>query len=409
MVVSWWPTCILSTARPGFPVIVGIDATGWTHPRGFGRHVRELTRAVLRLPTRHRFVLFVDDHVAAEVLPPDAQVVRLPLMKPADRQGPHRAVRRWRDLRATARRLGSSRIDVAYFPSLLGYVPLRLPTVVVVHDAIGHLFPRSAFRTRRSALAWRLKSRIALARAVRVVTVSEHARASICTTLHVDPGIVRIVGEAPAEGFTVMADREAVQSARVRSGVPAAARTVVYHGGFAPHKNIERLVRVFAQVADKPWSKDVHLVLVGAGPDDGSVCSRLLAGCRSEVVQRIRVLGRRCDRELAALLNAATMAVLPSLEEGFGLTGIEAVACGAPLAATSKSAMPEVLGPAAVYFDPFDDATLEAALTQVLDDAALRDRLRTAGLNIVRRLTWARAAEQLLSVFDEIESEVERC
>ncbi len=387
-------------------MIVGIDGTGWTHPRGFGRHLRELTRAVLRQPTRHRFVLFVNDHVAADTLPPDAQVVRVPLTMPADRRASHRSIRTWRDLLAMARSLGSSRIDVAYFPSLLGYVPLRLPTVVGVHDAIGHLFPRSAFKTRRSALAWRLKSRMAVARAVRVVTVSEHARASICTTLHVDPAIVRIVGEAPAATFTVIADREAVQSALARAGVPAAARTVVYHGGFAPHKNLERLVRAFVQVAGRPQSKDVHLVLAGAEPDDTSACDRLLAGCGGEVVRRIRVLGRLCDRELAALLNAATMAALPSLEEGFGLTGIEAVACGAPLVATSRSAIPEVFGRAALCFDPLDDGALEAALAHVLDDAALRERLRTAGLDLVRRLTWDRAAEQLLSVFDEIEPDV---
>lgn len=380
---------------------VGIDGSAWTHPGGFGRHLRELTAAMLRRPTRHRFVLFVDERVATDALPPGAKLVREPLTASADG-----AFRGWRQVLARSRSIGAAGIDVAVFPSLLGYVPLRLPTIVGVHDAIGHLYPVSAFGSRRSALAWRLKCRIAIARALRVVTVSERARASICATLRVDPRVVRVVGEAAAEAFGVATDPEAAGTARRAAGVPDGARLVVYHGGFARHKNLERLVRVFLRLGDSPRFNDVHLVLAGAGNDDRSTCERWLAGSRSASVPRVHICGRLTDAGLAALLNAATMAVLPSLEEGFGLTGLEAAACGAPLLATSRSAMPEVFGEAAVYFDPDDDEALGAALAGVLDDDAMRGRMRAAGLAVARGLTWERAAEQLLAVLDDVEAEV---
>jgi glycosyltransferase involved in cell wall biosynthesis len=224
--------------------------------------------------------------------------------------------------------------------------------------------------------------------------------------MRIDAGRVRIVGEAAADAFCVTADADGAARERRRAGVPDAARLVVYHGGFAPHKNLERLVRVFARMAVTPRFGDVHLVLSGATIEQQAVGERWAASCGEAAAGRIHICARLDDRSLAALINGATMAVLPSLEEGFGLTGIEAAACGAPLAATRNSAMPEALGDAAVYFDPLDEASLEASMARLLDDQALRERMRAAGLEAVRRLTWDRAATQLLAVFDEVEAEL---
>jgi len=94
--------------------------------------------------------------------------------------------------------------------------------------------------------------------------------------------------------------------------------------------------------------------------------------------------------------------VLPSLDEGFGLPGIEAAACGTAVVATRNSALPDILGDAALYIDPADGAALQAALARVLDDPDLRASLGARAAERARLLTWDAAARSLLDIFAEL-------
>jgi len=96
--------------------------------------------------------------------------------------------------------------------------------------------------------------------------------------------------------------------------------------------------------------------------------------------------------------------VLPSFDEGFGLPAIEAAACGAAVIVTRNSAMPDVLGDAALYVDPYDTASIAAAMQQVLSDASLRATLGARAAERTRALTWDAAARQLIAIFEELAS-----
>jgi glycosyltransferase involved in cell wall biosynthesis len=93
---------------------------------------------------------------------------------------------------------------------------------------------------------------------------------------------------------------------------------------------------------------------------------------------------------------------MPSVYEGFGLPCIEAMACGTPVVASDRTALPETCGDAAVLVDPDDTAAFSAALERVLDDEALRSRLREAGLARARSLTWDRTAGEVDAVFGRL-------
>ena len=113
-------------------------------------------------------------------------------------------------------------------------------------------------------------------------------------------------------------------------------------------------------------------------------------------------VGHLDDADAACVLNGALACVLPSLDEGFGLPGIEAAACGTPLIATFQSAMPECLGDAALYIDPGSPAELRSALERVLQDEGLRHRMREKGIARAGLLTWESAAKRVMAVFDEL-------
>jgi glycosyltransferase involved in cell wall biosynthesis len=111
---------------------------------------------------------------------------------------------------------------------------------------------------------------------------------------------------------------------------------------------------------------------------------------------RVAWVGHVGDRELAGLMAEADAFCLPSLFESFGLTALEAMACGAPVVASNRGALPEVVGDAAVLSDPTPDA-VEDALLRVLTDVPLARRLREAGRARAERMTWERTAKGWLA------------
>jgi glycosyltransferase involved in cell wall biosynthesis len=116
----------------------------------------------------------------------------------------------------------------------------------------------------------------------------------------------------------------------------------------------------------------------------------------------VRLAGYRPDEDVRALYGTATALVFPSLGEGFGLPLIEAMACGLPAAVSGVSALPEIGGEAAVYFDPANAAEMAAVISSLLDDGSLRSRLREAGRRRAADFDWAKTAEQTLAFYRQV-------
>jgi glycosyltransferase involved in cell wall biosynthesis len=150
---------------------------------------------------------------------------------------------------------------------------------------------------------------------------------------------------------------------------------LVYPARPWPHKNHARLLEGFSLLRrERP---ELRLVLTGVGHDpDG-------------VPEGVDVLGGVSAGELVSLYRRAAALVFPSLYEGFGLPPVEAMACGCPVAASSAGSLPEVVGDAAVLFDPLDPAAIAAGMAEALDRAA---ELGERGLVRAAAFTWAATA-----------------
>lgn len=374
---------------------IGIDALAWNHKTGYGRYCCELVSALRALPTRYSFTLLME---ASACAPAGVEVLRFAPRKHAG--GP--SARPLTELLRLAWTISRAPVDAWFFPSPLSFVPVlsRAQVLIAIHDTIPWRYPELIFRNRAQQFAWRLKLGLAIRQAARVITVSRHARESLIQHLGIPQPVIRIVGEAPAAAFKPTLNPAEIARISERLGIPPTARVIVYHGAFAPHKDLPTLISAFARLCGEAEFNDVLMVLAGSE----SVASRpelrsLHARC--EKLGRVKFSGALDDRELARLLGRATVAVLPSLDEGFGLTGLEAVACGAPLIATRSSALPEVLGDGAWYFEPGDAAGLYTQLARMLADRALNRELRERGLARVARLGWKTEALRLIEVFNE--------
>jgi len=180
-------------------------------------------------------------------------------------------------------------------------------------------------------------------------------------------------------------------------------------GNTKPHKDLATLLRAFAQLATS--GPDLRLLLVGAEPP--GYLGVALAGVPPDVRARVAFTGRVSDAELRTLYAGALAFAFPSRYEGFGLPPLEAMALGvglppleamalgAPVVCADAASLPEVVGDAALLFPAGNAAALAAALSRVLDDPALHERLSQAGRERAAQFTWERTAAATVAVYRE--------
>ena len=384
---------------------LGVDACSWSNRRGFGRFTRELLGHMVAEAGPHEITLIVDRATADEWDLPGG--VRLDVVtttaqpsRAASARGSRSPADVWRLARAAARHA----FDVFFFPAVYSFYPLlrRVPSVITFHDAIAERHGDLVFPGRWPRLLWGAKSWMARRQADRILTVSESARADIVSCFG-GAAKVRVIGEAAGPQFGVAYDAAGGRGVRARYGLPSEGPLLLHVGGLSPHKNLGGLLLALETLArpEHPW----HLALVGNDTAQGfhsEVAALRRIVRRSALQGRVTLTGEVPDADLVLLYNAATALVLPSLAEGFGLPAVEAMACGLPVAASRRGSLPEVLGPAAAYFDPLRATEMTAAISALLADASLRERLSREGLARARTFSWRAAARETLSVCEEL-------
>ena len=386
------------------PLRVGIDGTCWLNRRGYGRFARRLLGALWAQSagTDIANTLVIDfDPTQLTDVPRDVALLRVDTARPAARAAAADGRRSLRDLWRTSRAISAARFDVVFFPTAYTFVPISGPAkvAVVIHDVIAEAFPEHVFPTRRAAWLWRLKLLAARRQADLVMTVSAASKRGIIERFGISPDRIMVVSEAADPCFRTLPHDAAMQQVLARWGLEG-VRFLLYVGGISPHKNLGALVAAFAALRKQPECADYRLVLVGDYA--GDVFYSAYDGLRRQIAQHgledaVRFTGYVPDEELVYLYNAAEVFVLPSLLEGFGLPVVEAMACGAPVVASARGALPEVLGTAGVLFDPQRPGELHAAVQRVCTDLRLRHHLRQAGPRRAAELSWQRAAADTLS------------
>jgi glycosyltransferase involved in cell wall biosynthesis len=272
----------------------------------------------------------------------------------------------------------------------------RFGGVVTVHDLWLDRYPQystkllgqraSFYRTKRTA--WRAK---------RVITVSDYSARDIESLYGLPRNRITVIPNAVSDDFRPVQDPDAPAQIRRRLGL-SADRFILFVGGADPRKNHRALLRAYAQHADR--LRDCALLLVG---DVRHRFGDMMDTARElGLASHVTCPGRLPLADLRLLYAQASVFVFPSIYEGFGMPVLEAMACGAPVITSSTTSLPEVAGDAALLVDPEDVEALGDALQRVLDDAALRETLRTKGFARVKDFTWDRSARLTMNLYREL-------
>ncbi len=253
--------------------------------------------------------------------------------------------------------------------------------VVTVHDMIPEIFPSTRMRLRHLTN----KHRYAL-NASQIICVSEATKADLLRIYgDIDTPIAVVHSGVSAEFTKQQGNRHRPE------WLPE--QYLLFVGKRSGYKDVATLFAAFARlVADHP-----ELVLVLAG---GGALSRTEQQQLQELGIRHRVLQQTVgEGDMPAIYAHATVFVFPSRYEGFGLPALEAMACGTPTLLCRASALPEVGGDAARYFDPGDSATLASLIDEVLCQLTTRQSMQQLGLRRAAEFTWARTARGVADAY----------
>jgi glycosyltransferase involved in cell wall biosynthesis len=298
---------------------------------------------------------------------------------------------RKRYLRRTIEAAGADLVHFVEGPQVLAV--RELPLVVTCHDLIPIMDPEHYLPGPYRRFKRRLRDYVSYHRARRVIAISKTTAGVLVDALHVPCERISVVPQGvDHERFQPSAPPGERDDLRRAHGLPP--RYAVYVGATDARKRVDLLVRSYQQVFR---ATGVPLALVGvefARPRDAAKRAMGEAAAGSIVV-----VGGVAPDLLPALYRQAELHVLPSIYEGFGLTVLEAMACGCPVITTPGGALREVGGDAVRYVTPDSGRELEDAMVDLLRDGAARDRLRVRGLERARLFTWDRTARETLAVY----------
>jgi glycosyltransferase involved in cell wall biosynthesis len=360
---------------------LGIDGRELQRDRrtGIARYALEVVRAASR---RGWTVSVYGDHATRRDLGLPGVTVR-PLAAP---------VTAWWDQVTLPRALREDRAAVLLSPYYK--TPLRspCPSVITIHDLffIGYPGRRRPFADAVRTAAARLYAR----RAHGIVADSQHSARALVERLRVAPARITVVPVALGPEF-----EPSILLAARRARYAVGAAYVLYVGNFMPHKNLRRLLRAWALVPETLRGR--HRLVLAGGDHERRRPLHALAVALG-IADSVVFPGRVEDADLPGLYSGASVVVLPSTEEGFGLPAVEAMACGAPVIVSDRGALPEVTGGAAVIVDADKEDALASAIVAVLVDRQHAGVLRRRGLARARAFAPAHTAERVLDLLERV-------
>lgn len=384
---AWrWHDAVGSCYNP-FTVKLGIDCRELLAGslNGIGRFVGNLLRALALGDRPPEIFLYGNRDTVFDVPNPWGKPVRARTRRAAE------TAAWWWERVSLPRMARRDRLDVFLSPCFKAPGIRSCPVVITVHDLLLlRMPPELSGRSAMYCRAFRSFAAKFAERAATVLTVSEHSRQDITELLDVPREKVRVVGNCVGPQFRAIND--AARIAEAKRTYEIDGDYVLYVGGFAPHKNVEGLLRSYAAL-DAGLRDRFQLVLAGA-PDKWMPRLRRAAG---KLGVDARFTGHVAEEHLPALYAGAAAFATLSLWEGFGLPALEAMACGTPVLCSNHASLPEVAADAAFLVDPDSHEACRDALARLLTDDELRRDLRAKGPRRAENFSPARFAGLVLA------------
>lgn len=300
-------------------------------------------------------------------------------------------------------------VDVLHVPHTFWRpIFIKAPFVLTVHDLLDYMY-RAHSRNDVPRVVHSYMTRQVMNHAARIFAVSNFTKRDLGRLFHVSPEKVEVVYNALDDTF-LRGHSTPEEQEMIRGRYQVESPFLLYAGRISPHKNVARIIEAFsalkADLAKEGAFPDLKLLIIGDEVSKNPDIRR--AVIRSGVQHDVRFLGYVSIDVLRVFFDMAKIFVFPSLYEGFGLPPLEAMAHGTPVVASNTTALPEVVGNAAVMVNPENVFEISRALMRVLTDRPLRDRMKAAGLEQAQHFSWDASVQRMLEVYRQVAAEYKR-
>ena len=236
--------------------------------------------------------------------------------------------------------------------------------------------------------------------AQQVLTISQRTAEDAIEHLRIPEERITVIGSGVSDRFSSLVRTREEANGLLRSALPKVRPGfLLYVGGVDYRKNLEGAIRGYARLPAA--MRDAHQLVIACNlPLHRRISLRTFALDLGIESRNLVLTGFVPDRELAALYRACELFIFPSLYEGAGLPILEAMTCGAPVAASGTSAIPELLGDPAATFDPADPADIARCVREVLDSPAMLEALRKSSKEQAALHTWERVARRTIEGYE---------
>lgn len=367
---------------------IGIDARFYNQA-GIGRYLRNLIASLQEIDSTNQYYIFLLKD-------------EFDLLKLAKNFKKVLADFKWYgfdEQRKLPKLLSQYKLDLVHFPHFNVPVFYKGKFIVTIHDLI-----HSDFKMRRASahsfLIYELKQQIykkvmqhALKKSQKIIVPSNFVKEEIVSRWDLDQKKITITSEAVEENILkISANVSLGKQHKILQNFAIKQPYIFYVGNAHPHKNVEGLIEAF--LALRKNYQSLQLVLSG---NDHYFWQRI-KGKFSD--KNIIYTGFVSDEELVSLYKNAQCFVLPSFSEGFGIPLLEAMACGCPVVSSNKTALPEIGGDAALYFNPNNVVEISEKIQLILNDQKLRQQLKTKGTARYKQFSWEALAKETKKIYD---------
>jgi glycosyltransferase involved in cell wall biosynthesis len=294
--------------------------------------------------------------------------------------------------------LNKENFDLVHFANFNHPILYRKKFVTTIHDLTILLFPaKGAQRSYFRRLAFEKVIKNAVYSSNKIISISNSTKRDLENHLRVNPKKIEVVYEGIDENYQPIKSQSKIEKFKAKYNIDKPY--ILFVSQWRPHKGLPELIKAFEILKEK-YFLEHKLVLVGKSDNNFPEVISAVDNCKYS--QDIIRPGFVVEEDLPYFYAASDVFVFPSHYEGFGLPPLEAMSSGVPVAASNISSMPEVLGNAAVYFDPYNPSDIAKQIFSIVSNNKFKQQLIKDGVKQAKKYSWHKMAKETLAVYESV-------
>lgn len=267
-----------------------------------------------------------------------------------------------------------------YFLKYIGNKPFVLTVYDMIHEKFSDMFSPSDKTSEHK--------RLLAEKATKIIAISKNTKKDLIDLFGIDEAKIEVV----------YLGNSMFPHSNINIGFEMPKKYILFVGSRSVYKNFERLIKSIKDILNK--DKELFVICIGGGEFNNSELQLFSELNISNQIKQYNL----DDNRLAYFYKNALAFIFPSLYEGFGIPVLESFACGCPLLCSNTSSLPEIAGDGAIYFDPYSEESIKAAIMKVIEDDGLRIDLINKGHKQLEKFSWRQTAEQTKKIYESVMS-----